>query len=632
MLVRNLIKQSSVQPWFSLLPVLSSCSSATLGLHFDLPLPVQFSKPASTSTKDQGWFPNVLLSCGVATIAMLLAPSEAQAQWKNQSPHPTPKPSRLQATPSTIVTAGLAATTTPINSLGSLAAIPYVPFPAIPLVAFPFAASTTTSVMSLPLAAVPDVIEPKVGTGFRGKLKKKRKYNRGPGGKIAANLKTTSDSRDSEASLKPKYQEYCYKETRRTAEQLTLSTVHQVFANKVHSDTRMRVSKKVKTEYFSGIEALNSEEGCINVHTVYNETHLGSRVGQVGNKFVLGRYDGEPIADSDCWDLVEKLKGGDKDYGYHKPSEKCAVGTNCRADGVLYGCSNYQNNTDPIEKSPYFLILELKRKGMDINEKNIKTLRLTTQAPYFYENTLNGTSGKGGKEGKIFKPEVLEIFNDPTMVKLCADADATFKAVYRPLYNHIANTVPPGFSVMNNALFTQFGLTGGRTAQGNCEDHKDQYSLVNLIYIVMEDGVKGGNTRFYHVDDESQAYEIDSKHLYKMLGPFNRVRHSGTPWVDGIRGCIGFYVHRDIISFFHQFEQLKINGTCTYVERDVASMRLKREEFRVAYRCTGEVINDNAYTKCLDDVTVEELKLFDDIVEHSTDHKLIKYKNRPSKR
>ena len=117
----------------------------------------------------------------------------------------------------------------------------------------------------------------------------------------------------------------------------------------------------------------------------------------------------------------------------------------------------------------------------------------------------------------------------------------------------------------------------------------------------------------------SSQFEIDSENLFNIIGPFNRVEHQSTEWSEGKRGCIGFYIHRDVLSFFHQFKRNPVESdVCQWVERSINEIRTKRKDFCNAYRCTGNVMYAGEYMSKMETVTDEELKSLTDILNNES--------------
>ena len=235
-----------------------------------------------------------------------------------------------------------------------------------------------------------------------------------------------------------------------------------------------------------------------------------------------------------------------------------------------------------IKKSKYYY------DRQDAQNKSKLPTPTHTNAPWAYSGSFDKLNNQ------FHEAYRTEIFQDETMVLLATDADYFFKKKYPLMYKHILNVIPKEFRVMNS-IWTQFGLTGGLTETGNCESHKDKYSLINLIYQLKEDAVTGGNTRFFDLDDLYTAFDITGIHLRKILGPFNKTEHCATTWANGKRGCIGFYVHKDILLFFHQFKLAPLGSATQFVERPVHEMENLRKSFLNSYREIGAIEKDSVY-------------------------------------
>ena len=84
--------------------------------------------------------------------------------------------------------------------------------------------------------------------------------------------------------------------------------------------------------------------------------------------------------------------------------------------------------------------------------------------------------------------------------------------------------------------------TGGSFG-GYCKHHRDYYSIINAIFQIGLDDVRGGSTMMFMSKQAAENYmapvvEVAHKHLRQIVGPFMTVHHGARDWA-GWRACIG---------------------------------------------------------------------------------------------
>ena len=138
--------------------------------------------------------------------------------------------------------------------------------------------------------------------------------------------------------------------------------------------------------------------------------------------------------------------------------------------------------------------------------------------------------------------------------------------------------------------------TGGSFG-GYCQYHRDRYSIVNAIFQIGLETVRGGSTMMFMSQDEAEAYmapvlDVAHKHLRQIVGPFMTAHHGARDW-EGWRACIGgellvsvfsrwtrcngvslcfiflgtAYTDYRVLHFFHSFKLMSVGGVSRFVPR-----------------------------------------------------------------